>query len=195
MPRTLVDENNISPNTFTNTMEEVFGRFEEMYKQFQEGFSYDEFSSVKVLFDTNMVRLDDVTDIEIIIDEINKVSGRIFMYGALYESQQRVLHQLEDEYEIWFAEKYVIVDSNPEPAEDTTEVGKKIKKKKQRTETQKEQLIIVAYGDEYSAFKERIRNETRRLGLVKRVVNSLDSYSYKLHSILNYRQIALQKGL
>ena len=56
-------------------------------------------------------------------------------------------------------------------------------------------LVALNIADEYFKFTEQIRNENYRLGLTKRVVTSLESFSYKLHAMLTYRQIALQKGL
>jgi len=176
-----------------NTMEEVFGKFEELFKQYDETKTYEEWSQVKILFDAHMLQIEDTSDIESIIDEINKVSSRIFMYGSLCESQQRVVQQLEDEFEKWIAERYVVIDSSP--SEEETEGGVVKKRKIKQTETAKENLLKVAYGTDYSKYQEKLRNEKYRLGLVKRVVSGLDSFSYKLHSILNYRQMAIQKGL
>lgn len=177
----------------TNTMEEVFGKFGEMFKQFSEDTTYENFDEIKIYFDSNMLIIDDTSDIELILEEINHISRRIFMYGVLYESQQRVTQELEDEFERWQAEMYVRIDSATESiiAKDGSTKTKKVSK----TETAKEKYIMTAYDVEYEAFRTKIRNENYKLGLVKRVCGGLDSFSYKLHAMLNYRQIALQKGL
>lgn len=186
--RTIVEDGTNASSEYS-TMDDVFGRFEEIFKQYEESKQYKDWKEVKIFFDSKMLRVDDVTDIEVIIGEINNVSSKMFTFGYLYESQQKVVKQLEDEFEAWFAEKYIIVD--------TTEVeikeGLAVKYVK-RTETAKEKLIIAAYSSEYSAFKTNLRDEHYKLGLVNRVVKSLESYSYKLHSILNYRQMAIQRG-
>jgi len=178
----------------TSTMEDVFGKFGEMFKEFKEDLVYKDYDEVKIYFDSNMLEIDDSMDLELIIGEINKISRRIFMYGAVFESQQRVLQQLEDEFERWKAEKYVSLEKGMSD-ESIGKDGKVTIKKKTMTETAKEKYMISMYSDEYSKYQTKIRNESYKSGLVKRVVGSLDSYSYKLHAILNYRQIALQKGL
>jgi len=177
----------------TNTMEEVFGKFGEMFKHFKEGQTYETFDEIKIYFDSNMLEIDDTTDIEMILKEINHISRRIFMYGVVFESQQRVVQQLEDEFERWKAEKYVRVDVATEEIMGKDGVART--KKINRTETAKEKLIITAFTDEYESYKAKLREEGFKLGLVKRVCGSLDSYSYKLHAMLTYRQIAVQKGI
>lgn len=189
--RTLVSGgNNEGSSSEYSIMNDVFGRFEELFKQYNEDTAYQEWKEVKILFDSKMLMVEDVTDIENIIEEINNVSSKMFTFGYLYESQQKVVKQLEDEYDKWFAEKYIIVD--------TTEVeikeGLAVKYIK-RTESAKEKLIMAAYSTEYSEFQTNLRDEKYKLGIVNRVVKSLESYSYKLHSILNYRQMTVQRGI
>lgn len=176
-----------------NAIETTFGKFGEMFKEFQEGKGYSEFEEVKIYFDSNMLELDDTTNIELIIDEINHISKRIYMYGVLYESQQMVVQKLEDDFAAWQAERYTIIDNETETVQQKG--GASIQKKVARTENAKDKLITYTGGDEFLAFQERTRIENYKLGLVKRVVSALDSFSYKLHAILNYRQIGLQKKL
>lgn len=186
--RTIVEDGAPHSSEYS-TMDDVFGRFEEIFKQYEESKKYSEWKEVKIFFDSKMLKVDDTTDIEIIIKEINNVSSKMFTFGYLYESQQKVVQQLEDEFAEWFAEKYIIVD--------TTEIeikeGLAVKYIK-RTETAKEKLIMAAYKSEYTSYKANLRDENYKLGIVNRVVKSLESYSYKLHSILNYRQMAVQRG-
>lgn len=184
----------VSAPVENNTMEEVFGKFGEMFKEFREDQTYEEYEEVKIYFDSNMLRLDDTTDMDLIVKEINRISSRLFMYGVVYESQQRVLQQLEDEFARWKADLYVGLEKSL-TEESVGEDGKLKKKKKTMTETAKDNYIISMYNEEYGGFQTKMRNESYKVGLVKRVVGSLDSYSYKLHAILTHRQIALQKGL
>jgi len=176
-----------------NAIETTFGKFGEMFKEYQEGKGYSEFEEVKIYFDSKMLELDDTTNIELIIDEINHISKRIYMYGVLYESQQMVVQKLEDDFASWQAERYTIIDGETETVQQKG--GTTIEKKIARTENAKDKLIMYTGGDDYLAFQERLRIEKYKLGLVKRVVGALDSFSYKLHAILNYRQIGLQKKL
>jgi len=177
----------------SNTMDEVFSKFAKVFKEFEEGSQYNDFKDIEIYFDSQMLEMDDTTDIEAILDEINRISRRIFMYGVVFESQQRVVQELEDEFERWKAEMYVTVDSATESVMDKK--GNVTEKKITRTETAKEKYIMTAYADEYEPYRIKLRDEKFKLGLVKRVCAGLDSYSYKLHAILTYRQIALQKGL
>lgn len=176
-----------------NSIETVFGKFGEMFKEYQEGKKYEEFEETKIYFNSTMLELSDTTDIELIIDEINHISKRIFMYGVLFESQQMIVQKLEDDFEAWKAERYTTVDNETETVQQKG--GTAIQKKVARTEGAKDKLIIFTWSDDYSEFQEKLRIEKYKLGLVKRTVGALDSYSYKLHAILNYRQIGLQKKL
>lgn len=175
-------------------MEEVFCKFGEMFKQFKEGEPYGNFDEIKIYFNSSMLVLDDITDIEVIMDEMNNISSRIYMYGVIYESQQRVLQELEDEFERWLATRYTLMEHSIEEEGGLKAKGI-IKKKLPKTEGGKEKLIIYGYDDEYGYFKQKVRDEKYRLGLVKRVCNALDSYSYKLHAMLTYRQLVIEKGL
>jgi hypothetical protein len=190
--RTIVDREEQIPENNENytTMDEVFGRFEEIFKQYKENTKYEDWNEVKIFFDSKMLQVDDTTDIEEIIREISLISSRMFNFGYIYESQQKVVQQLEEEFETWLAEKYIIVDHTPiEVSEGIT--AKYVK----RTENAKEKLIITAYNQEYTAYKSKIADEKFKLGLVGRVVKGLESFSFKLDSILKYRQMAIQRGL
>lgn len=191
--RTPVEDNtsnNVIPSSYNNSMEEVFGRFDEIYKQYDESKEFDEWDDIHIIFEASLLQIDDTSDIEIIIQELNSISSKIFMFGYIYESQQKVVQKLEDDFESWLATVYVIVDSTPVE----TKKGLTVKAAK-RTETSKEKIIRAAYQEEYDSYTSKLRDQKFKLGLVKRVLNSLENYSYKLHSILNYRQMAVQKGL
>jgi hypothetical protein len=66
-------------------------------------------------------------------------------------------------------------------------------KKVERTEGAKEKLVISRYSIDYYDFKQKISNEKYKLGLIKACVSAIDSYSFKLHSILNYKQMLVNK--
>lgn len=172
-------------------LESTFGRFSEVFKEFKEDTDYDDMEEVTVTFNSNILELNDTSNIELIINEINKISRRIYMYGVLYESQQMILQQLEDEFDMWLAEKYTVIDNQTEKVPTKSGV---VEKKINRTETAKEKMLMFMCGDEYSKFKNDIKTEKYKLGLLKRVVSALDSFSYKLHSILTYRQLSLERG-
>ena len=190
LKRTIVeDEETYQSQGEYSTMDEVFSRFDEIYKQYTEKIAYTDWKEVKILFDSEMLQVDDTTDIEEIIKELNSISSKLFSYGYVYESQQKVMEYLEEEFEIWLAEKYIIVDNTPVEVKDGLTV-KYIK----RSETAKEKLIIMAYKDEYMKFKSKIADEKFKLGMIGRVVKSLENYSYKLDSILKYRQMCIARN-
>ena len=174
-----------------SAIEIVFGKFKEVFKEFKEGIDYDDLEEVTISFDSKMLELNDTTDIELIINEINRISRRIYMYGVLFESQQMVVQQLEDDFSMWMAERYTVVDNETETI--VQKGGNVVEKKISRTENAKEKLIMFSCGEEFSKFKDKMKTEKYKLGLLKRTVNALDSYSYKLHSILSYRQLSINK--
>jgi len=180
-------------NTEYDPMRDAFGKFGEMFKRFTEEGDYESYEDVKVYFDSNMLELTDTTNIELIIDEINHISRRLYMYGVIVESQEKIVQELEDEYIEWFARAYILVEDDTEYV--PQKGGKVVEKKISRTETAKEKKIIHTYREEFSLRKDRLRTEKYKLGIVKRAVDSLNTYSYKLHAILNYRQLALEKKL
>jgi len=174
-----------------STIEAVFGRFSEVFKEFKESTEYDDMEEVTIVFDSNMLELNDTTNIELIINEINRISRRIYMYGVLFESQQMVVQQVEDDFSMWSAEHYTVIDNETITVEQKN--GTSIEKKVTRTENAKEKLIMYTCKDEYAKFKDILKTEKYKLGLLKRTVGALDSYSYKLHSILSYRQLSINK--
>lgn len=178
-------------NAPTDAIEAVFGQFKEIFKEFKEGVPYDDLEEVTITFNSNMLELNDTTDIELIISEINRISRRIYMYGVLYESQQMIVQQVEDDFSMWMAERYTVIDNETETV--MKKGGTTVEKKVSRTENAKEKLIMFTCSDDFSKFREQLKTEKYKLGLLKRTVGALDSYSYKLHSILSYRQLSLNK--
>lgn len=147
-------------------------KFEFSSKFFEEGKSLDELSDFIVTFDSKLIELENTMNTEIIVNEMNTISRKALQYGALYESQSKVLQKFEDEFDMWYAEKYMEVSSaNPSI--------KTVKEKEFRIKTQ--------YKQEYTEIRNKIVDESYKLGILKRVCGSLDSYGMKLHSILKYR--------
>jgi hypothetical protein len=155
---------------------DLLGRFEEDYKQYQEEIPYQQLKSQKIAFDADQVKLENVTDLMDIIHEINEISKKLFVFGVLYEGQSSVVQKLEDEFDIWIAEK-------------TSKLDSKIYK----SDKARERFAIVTFKPEFEIFKTDLRKENYKLGLLKRVINSLESYSYKLHSIKDYNMSAYTK--
>jgi hypothetical protein len=159
-------------------LQETFGIFTEPFKKYEEGKGYMELSDVMVGFDSVNLELVNIDDIENIVLELNKISRKMFVYGVILEGQNRILQKLEDEFDVWMAGHSV-------------EVGKSNKDLK--SEVAKENLIKNIYKEDYAVYTERIRNEKYRKGLIEKVVKGLDSFSYKLHSILSHKQEATKK--
>ena len=67
------------------------------------------------------------------------------------------------------------------------------KNKDLKSEVAKENVIKDTYKEEYRTYKEKIRNEKYKKSLIERVVKGLDSFSYKLHAILTYKQKVVEK--
>jgi hypothetical protein len=123
-------------------------------------------------FDSHLLELENSLDVEAIVNELNIISRRILKYGIIVESQAKVLQKLEDSYQMWFAKKTLEVSASRPDL---------------KTEKSKEFLVMVNNEEEYTKYLDNINNEKYKLGLLKRVCNSLDNYSMKLHSIFKYR--------
>ena len=165
-------------------MESIFEVVEENYKIYKDNHTYDDLPEQKITFNAACLELDSYTNLNDIMKEMNEISKKQAIYGFIYESQSRILQQLEDEYNRFFADKYFEFDKEDEPIyKQAVVVGTK---KVKRTESCIDKMIMVKYPDECNKFIENIRNEKYKLGLIKRVVSSLDSFSYKLHALKDY---------
>jgi len=138
------------------------------FKVFQEGISYFELEEQDIEFDENSIIITDTLDLHKIMDELNKVSHNIFVYGSLYDTQKRLLQKVEDEFELWKALK--LKENN-------------ITDKEYKSEKSKERFLLTNYQEEYMRFKNTIADENYKLDLLKRVVQGLENYSYKLHAM------------
>ena len=141
-------------------------------KLFEDAKSVEDLKEYALSFDSHLLELENSLDTEAILNELNTISRKILKYGVIYESQSKVLQKLEDEYNMWYARKYhEIIVANPTL----------------KTEKAREMLVMLNNEEEYTKYLNEINNEKYKLGLLKRVCNSLDNYSMKLHSIFKYR--------
>lgn len=166
-------------------MSREFSTFTEQFKVYNEEAPYKEMNEVSISFDSEK----DLTplsmiDSEQIVHQLSEISKKQFFYTSLYESQKRVLQTVEDEYEMWYAQTYSVVDSETELIVDNK--GNQVRVPIKRNETQKEMTIKTRFAEEYTGYRELIKNETYKLGLIAGVKKSLDSFSYKLNNINEY---------
>jgi hypothetical protein len=158
------------------------------------GKQYDELPGSPVSFESNNICLEDVHNLEVIISEMNDIPKLLFRFRLIMDTQTKILQQLEDEYAKWYAIKWMEVDSQVEPKHDKQ--GAVISfKKVERTEGAKEKVIITTYSEEYTSFQEKLREERYKLAILKSTTAALDNYSYKLHAILNYKQMLESKNI
>lgn len=155
-----------------------FGSFTEFFKKYVDDKAFDDLDADQISFDSSKIELSNVDDTAEIIKEINRISRSMFVYGVILDNQTRVLQKLEDEYDTWMASKSVEVSQ---------------KNKDLKSEVAKENVIKDTYKEEYLTYKEKIRNEKYKKSLIERVVKGLDSFSYKLHAILTYKQKVVEK--
>lgn len=175
-------------------MDTTFSSYNEKFKFHQADSRYDEMQDMHVMFSTEEIKLADPEDMQLIAKELNEIPSKLFRYRMICDNQVNVLQQLEDEYKRWYAEKYNIIANEQEAKLDKD--GKIVGHKKiERTETAKEYAILTRYAEEYDVFQKKLSREKYLLALVKTTVASIDSYSFKLHSILNYRQLLIQNKI
>jgi len=170
-----------------------FGTFKQSVKVFKEGISYKDLEEEEVVFSASLLNIENLYDDSLILEEVSKIPQRIYIYGVIYESQSKVVQLLEDEFERWKADKYSELESELEPVlnkDGSVSTYKKV----QRTATTINQMIISKYKTEYEYYQNKLASERYKLGLLKCVVQSLDNYSYKLHSIHNHLQKLLEKN-
>ena len=158
--------------------QEEFDKINISLKLFEDNKSITDLKEYALSFDSKLLELENSLDTESILQELNSISKKIFKFGIIYESQSNVLQKLEDEYNFWYAKKYhEVTTKHPEL----------------KTQKAGEMLAMLNNEEEYKKYLSDINNEKYKLGLLKRVCNSLDSFSMKLHSIFKYR-VENQKG-
>lgn len=157
-------------------IESSFSVIDKVFKKFDETRSYAELNNSMIRFNSEIVELKSVDDVDRIIAELNCIPRKMFMYGMILESQSQVLQKLEDEFDLWKAKKLHEID-----------------KSKFKSEKAKDDYVKVEFEEEYKAYTNQLSTEQYNLGIMKRVVSALESYSFKLHSILTYKQKILEK--
>jgi hypothetical protein len=141
-------------------------------KLFEDAKSIEDLKEYALSFDSHLLELENSLDTEAILNELNVISRRILKYGIIYESQSKVLQKLEDTFNFWYNKKlFEVITKHPEL----------------KTEKSKEMFVMIDNEEEYAKYLDDINNEKYKLGLLKRVCESLTSYSMKLHSIFKYR--------
>ncbi len=171
-----------------------FTQFKETFKNPEDGELYENLQEYTISFDSKNIQLTDPHNLEQIIIEMNNIPTSLFKYRMIMDLQNKLVQQLEDEYTRWYAERWIDVDKETEPKYD--KVGNFLGDKKiERTEGAKEKIIITRFKEDYEMFQHKMREEKYRLSLVKSTVASIDNYSYKLHSILSYKQLLEGKGI
>jgi hypothetical protein len=174
--------------------QDPFTHFKETFKNPEDGAMYEDLQEYTVSFDSKNVQLVDPHNLELIIIEMNNIPTSLFKYRMIMDLQNKLVQQLEDEYNRWYAEKWMEVDNEKESVLDKS--GNSIGEKKiVRTEGAKEKIIITKFKEDYELFQHKIREEKYRLALTKSTVAAIDNFSYKLHSILNYKQLLEGKGI
>jgi hypothetical protein len=145
---------------------EEFSTLNKQYKVYREGQSYDDMPSTDIFFNSADLVLDNITDIAKIMSELNEISQKIFVFGTVYDSQNRVVQQLEDEFELWKAKNLRNLDA-----------------KEFKTEGAKERYLMVTFEEDYTKKLSILNEEKYKLSLMKRVVSGLENYGYKLHAL------------
>lgn len=158
-----------------------FGVVSENFKLFKEDKQYQDLAEKVITFDSQSLELENYTNLKDVMQELNEVSRKLFNYGVVYESQNRVLQLLEDEFEVWMAQQYFEVDKIYP-----------LTGAKKRTETEKNNLIITHFQQAFTEYKIKISKEKYKLGIIKRAVSGLENYGFKLHSLKDYNIAANQ---
>ena len=155
---------------------ESFGVIRETFKLFKENTSYDDLPTNPVVFNSKELELENYTNLRDVMKEMNEVSRKLFIYGMIYESQNRVLQLLEDEFGMWQAKKYFEINALLPP----------LSKSEKRTEKEKENFIKVHFEKDHKQYSDLLSVEKYKLGIIKRVVSGLENYGFKLHSLKDY---------
>jgi len=152
-------------------------------KVFEEGKPSSELSQKDITFNAAELELSDLHNTEIINEEMNRISRKIFRYSVILEMQAHVLQLMEDEFDMWHSKRYLEVS-----AEHATD-------KKAPTNVLLDSILSTRWESEYSSFKSTMRTEQYKHNLLKRTVSALEGYSYKLHDLQDYRKAAMMKGM
>ena len=105
-----------------------FGTINETFKLYKENTPYKDLPVNPVVFDSQQLELENYTNLRDIMLQINEISRKLLVYGMIYESQNQVVQQLEDEFDMWQAKKYFEINAILPP----------LGKSEKRTEKEKE---------------------------------------------------------
>jgi len=178
----------------SNSNDPIFDQFTEFFKIDEEDKLYTELRDVPIRFDSSLVKLQDPDNFQNLIEEMNGVSSTIFRYKMILANQAKIVQKIDDDYTLWRAKKWVEYDSQQEPKFDRSGQITGYKKL-ERTGTAIEQYIIANNPEDYSFYRNLVKNENYKLTIIKAAVASLEGYSFKLHAILNYKQTLEGRGL
>lgn len=147
------------------------GAFKKNFKKYNESKTYNEYEQQEVEFDPDFLELDSVTDSLKIMNDLNSLSYKLYVYGTLADSQNHVLQQLEDEFERWKVQTY-----KAEGVDD----------KQYKSEKSKERFIWSKYPTEFDIYMQKLSKEKYNLALLQRVLKSLEGYGFKLQALKAY---------
>jgi len=173
----------------------IFDQFQEIFKIEEESKLYADLREVPIRFSGDQLKLEDPHNFQLLIEETNNVSSLIFRYKMVLAMQSNVVQKVDDEYSLWYAQQWTTLDANAlEPKFDRSGAltgHKKIA----MTGTAIDQYIIANNPVEYTRFRNMVKNEQYKLTIIKAAVTSLENYSFKLQSILNYKQMIEARGI
>jgi len=172
----------------------IFDQFQEIFKIDEENKLYTELREVPIRFNSELIKLEDPHNFQLILEEMNNVSSLIFRYKMVLAMQSKVVQKIDDEYTLWHAQQWTKLDSEQEPKFDRTGALTGYKKV-EKTGTAIEKYIISNNPAEFTDFRNRLKDEQYKLTIIKAAVTSLENYSFKLHSILNYKQMQEEKNI
>lgn len=164
-------------NVTIEELSKIFGFFNEEFKKYQEGVSFDDLRATNVAFSVDLLQMKDLTSLESIAADQSTVARMLFIYGSVYESQNMVLQKLEDEFKLWEAKIYNTISSD----------------KSFKTEGARNNYLYEQYKNNYEIYNSKLRAEKYKLGILKRTISSLETYSYKLDSVQRSIETAIKK--
>lgn len=173
----------------------IFDQFQEIFKIDEESKLYAELREAPIRFNSEMLKLEDPHNFQLLVEETNNISSLIFRYKMVLAMQSKVVQKVDDEYSLWYAQQWTDLDKNAlEPKFDRSGAltgHKKIA----MTGTAIDQYIIANNPEDYLRFRNMVKDEQYKLTIIKAAVTSLENYSFKLQAILNYKQMTESRNI
>jgi hypothetical protein len=173
----------------------IFDQFQEIFKIDEESKLYADLREVPIMFNSEMLKLEDPHNFQLLLEETNNISSLIFRYKMVLAMQLKVVQTVDDEYSLWYAQQWTTLDANAvEPKFDRSGVltgHKKIA----MTGTAIDQHIIANNPLEYTKFRNMVKDEQYKLTIIKAAVGSLENYSFKLQEIFKYKQLTESRNI